>query len=112
MRLKKEDIAGIVEAFEIFFKRYDLSLKKGQLYLYGSRVDDSKKGGDIDLLLVVPKNIRGQVQQKAYQILTLIHEKIGEQKVDILIADQNSRNKDPFFKVISDHMLLLKEWQA
>ena len=46
MRLKPHYIHSI--------KKYFLQIfTDGEIYLFGSRVDDSKKGGDIDLYLVV-----------------------------------------------------------
>jgi len=42
MRLKEFEINAIREVFIGIFK-------EGEIYLFGSRVDDSQKGGDIDL---------------------------------------------------------------
>jgi predicted nucleotidyltransferase len=45
-------------------KKYFLKFfEKGQVYLFGSRADDSKKGGDIDLYMVVP-NLENLMQKK------------------------------------------------
>ena len=41
MRLSKRYIEVIKKYFKEFFEN-------GEIYLFGSRVDDSKKGGDID----------------------------------------------------------------
>ena len=53
--------------------------------LFGSRVDDSKKGGDIDLY-VAPKNMSaeqaGEAKSKA---IVEIWEAIGEQKIDVVL---------------------------
>ena len=38
MRLSKDEIDGIKRAFEEVFK-------EGKIYLFGSRVDDNKRGG-------------------------------------------------------------------
>ncbi len=46
MRLSSKYINVIKKYFHIFFG-------EGDIYLFGSRVDDDKKGGDIDLYLVV-----------------------------------------------------------
>ena len=46
MRLSKRYIEVIKKYFKEFFEN-------GEIYLFGSRVDDSKKGGDIDLYLEV-----------------------------------------------------------
>ncbi len=48
MRLSHKDISIITEIFQEYFK-------SGKLYLFGSRTDDSKKGGDIDLYVEYDK---------------------------------------------------------
>lgn len=45
MRLKRSEITIIKQAFSDVFT-------KGSLYLFGSRVDDNKRGGDIDLYII------------------------------------------------------------
>lgn len=58
------------------------------LFLFGSRLDDMKKGGDIDLLIKInhfvsnPALIAAKIQAKA--MLSL-----GEQKFDVLIQAPN-----------------------
>ena len=44
MRLSEFEIKSIVESFNNHFKT-------GDIYLFGSRTDDSQKGGDIDLYI-------------------------------------------------------------
>nr|MBL0721603.1 nucleotidyltransferase domain-containing protein [Sulfurovaceae bacterium] len=44
MRLMTQEKNAIIESFQEVFK-------SGKIYLFGSRVDDSKKGGDIDLYI-------------------------------------------------------------
>ncbi len=57
-----------------------------QVYLFGSRVDDSKKGGDIDLL-ILPEN-EGDISlvNKYYTQLMLC---MGIQKIDIIVKRQH-----------------------
>ena len=65
---------------------------KAEIYLFGSRVDPSKRGGDIDLLVMSQK----LSSNDCFQIKCLIFEKIAEQKIDILIAKDTS---DPFVRL-------------
>ncbi len=82
MRLNKYEIEGIKKAFlEIF--------GKGQVYLFGSRIDDNKKGGDIDLYLKL-ENEFNNIREKKIQFLIKLDYYIGEQKVDVIIANDNS----------------------
>ena len=60
-----------------------------QIYLFGSRVHDEKKGGDIDLLVFSQKIDRSQRRQ----IVASLWEALGEQKIDLLVA----KNKEESF---------------
>jgi predicted nucleotidyltransferase len=60
-----------------------------RVMLFGSRVDDSQRGGDIDLY-VLPKNTSAQWQQtmKALSLLKIL---LGDQKIDLVIAQDAQR---------------------
>lgn len=55
-----------------------------EVYLFGSRTDDSARGGDIDLL-VLSKRIG--VMEKL-EILAQLHDKLGERKIDLIIIPE------------------------
>ena len=82
MRLTDVEIQNIKETFlEVF--------QEGAIYLFGSRVDDSLKGGDIDLFIQVEN--RKDLLKKKIQFLVKIKEKIGDQKIDVLISKDTTR---------------------
>lgn len=56
------------------------------IYLFGSRVDDSAKGGDIDLL-VLSKKIDLMAK---LGILAQLHQKLGVRKIDLAIYPDSS----------------------
>lgn len=60
-----------------------------RVLLFGSRADDAKRGGDIDLLVMSERIGPEQTRR----IRRLICDAIGEQKIDILVARDES---DPF----------------
>ena len=85
MRLKESEQFAIVSTV----KRLD---ENARVYLFGSRVDDTKKGGDIDLLImsaVLNRNDKRIIMMKLYELL-------GEQKIDLVLAVDDS---DPFVKL-------------
>ena len=57
--------------------------------MFGSRVDDSKRGGDIDLY-IVPK-IKDDLKSKKIKFLVKLYEYIGEQKIDVVINNNKNR---------------------
>ena len=81
MRLTEFEIISIVESFKHHFA-------SGDIYLFGSRVDDTKKGGDIDLYIDTADNV--DLFDKKLLLARDIKAKIGEQKIDIII----SKDKD------------------
>ncbi|MFK0569555.1 nucleotidyltransferase family protein [Endozoicomonas sp.] len=65
---------------------------EAQIWLFGSRANDEAKGGDIDLLILSKtlslKNRAG--------IRLALYDLIGEQKIDLVIAADNT---DPFTRI-------------
>ena len=62
--------------------------KSGNIYLFGSRVDDTKKGGDIDLYLVVKDH--NDLFRKKIKFLSQVKKELGEQKIDVVFnIDEN-----------------------
>lgn len=72
------------EQIEIIRKSAEEAFGKGStVTLFGSRVDDRKRGGDIDLL-VQPALLDDQLQRKL-RMLTLLERRLGERKVDVVV---------------------------
>lgn len=69
------------------------------IYLFGSRVDDAAKGGDIDLL-VLSRRIN---LMKKLDILAQLHQKLGERKIDIAIYPDSTR---PFPRMVQEGVRL------
>jgi uncharacterized protein len=72
-----------------------------KIYLFGSRVDDTKKGGDIDLLIVSDKLTKKDIRKVRIEFFKAF----GEQKLDIIL--DNGEFKNPFHKLIFQKAILL-----
>ncbi|BCD60217.1 MULTISPECIES: nucleotidyltransferase domain-containing protein [unclassified Nitratiruptor] len=82
MRLSKDEIEIIKRSFEKVFSQ-------GKIILFGSRVYDYRKGGDIDLYLIVPKHER-KVSKKL-DFLVELRKKIVYKKIDIVFHRDTHR---------------------
>ncbi|MCA1754015.1 MAG: nucleotidyltransferase domain-containing protein [Spirochaeta sp.] len=63
-----------------------------EVRLFGSRTDDTRRGGDIDLLIECPDmdpNSQSAVEAKL-RIISSLHKTIGERKIDIVLAGTES----------------------
>ena len=85
MRLKNFEQDAIREA--VYLRDAD-----ARIFLFGSRADDTKKGGDIDLLIFSDKLTQDDVSP----IRRAIWNKIGEQKIDIILTKDDSQ---PFVRI-------------
>jgi len=83
MRISNHERSAIVKSV----KNVDESAK---VWLFGSRVDNAKKGGDIDIAVLSDKINRIQ----KYHIKYAIEKEIGLQKIDIVVSKDL---KKPFF---------------
>ena len=59
-----------------------------QIFLFGSRTDDLKKGGDIDILVQSDKIGLLEI----VKIKSTIFKNIPEQKIDLLVSKSNEKN--------------------
>ena len=81
MRLTQEEIDSIKT---VFIEMFD----KGSIYIFGSRVDDNAKGGDIDIFLKIDNIDDYEIVIKTIRKFKLKHyKKIEEKKIDIAISN-------------------------
>ena len=76
MRLSKREIEAILQVAE------DIYGTDVKVYLFGSRVDDSRRGGDIDLLVRTTSEKKGILDR--VRMASRIKSLIGDQKIDII----------------------------
>lgn len=79
-----------------FLKKEILSfLPNAVVYLFGSRVDDQKKGGDIDIMVLSNRKIGWKEKAK---MKWRYYEEFGEQRIDIVSATFDE--KSPFKELV------------
>ncbi len=80
VRLRPQEIDAIKKSIHEY-------TPEAKILVYGSRTDDTKKGGDIDLLVyckqVPDLNTKNRILLNLYDL-------IGEQKIDILYSQAES----------------------
>jgi len=77
-----------------FFKKLSLDIfDSTNIYLFGSRVDDTLKGGDIDIYIQTDK--KQDILKSKIIFLREFDKKFGEQKVDLII-DNKTVQKEIF----------------
>jgi len=82
MRLNKNEVQAIAVSFhEVFLQ--------GRVSLFGSRNDDAKKGGDIDLFLEVPD--KTDLFNKKIRFLAQLKRTIGDRKIDVVFDSDPAR---------------------
>lgn len=76
MRLQQKDIQIIIRtAQEIYGKGV-------KVYLFGSRLDDEKRGGDIDLLIRTDNEKKGVLAR--IRLISRLKMQLGDQKIDVI----------------------------
>lgn len=70
------------------------------VHLFGSRVDDAQRGGDIDLLIDPGRHLAHRIQVEC-RLSARLHIRLGGRKVDVLI-------KDPLMPMLPIHEQALR----
>lgn len=106
MRLSEHELESIKKTFQEMFSKTSFELR-----LYGSRTDDNKRGGDIDLLCITEDDQKkSKLHDKLLDLKLKLYDHIGEQKIDILIVTHSEVHSNPFVKMIyPDSIVLLAQ---
>jgi predicted nucleotidyltransferase len=95
MRISEFEKKSILETLNIF------STPSTKIYLFGSRTDDTKKGGDIDLLIVFA-NSATKLSFKRLDFIVELVKKVGERKIDVTLAAEEELTNDVFLMSVMD----------
>lgn len=104
LRLKESVKQGILKGLNevtLLSQSYDL-------YLFGSRVEDNKLGGDIDLLLVVSAALKEKLLLIKHEVVSKAKKYISEQRVDITIKANEELENDPFYNTVKSDLIRLR----
>jgi len=96
MRISKNDIDIIKDVISSH-------IKNPKILLFGSRLYDEKKGGDIDILVQTSQNI---TLKKQLEILSELEIKGIERKVDLLFQTPYTKEQN-IFKTAKNEGILL-----
>ena len=86
MRLSEKEICSIKQNVAKYFG------EGTKLVLFGSRISDEKRGGDIDLL-IEPLADAGDLYYKKLQFTAAVKQEIGDQKLDIILKRKENEDR-------------------
>lgn len=80
------------EEKELFIAAVKALDPEARVWLFGSRVDDAQRGGDIDLAV-----LSGRIGREAKTLIRRrILDALGEQRLDLVVSPDGN---DPFFRL-------------
>lgn len=100
MRLKSSQISTLVNATHHCFG------EMSKVWLFGSRVDDSKRGGDIDIY--IETDLEAGLVAAKLEMRSLIWKEFGDQKIDILVRSRKEK-LSPMHKLAKQTGVELRE---
>jgi predicted nucleotidyltransferase len=87
MRLQPREIDAIAQAAR------DAFAPGTTVFVFGSRADDSQRGGDIDLLVEIPEAIApAELVRRRTRFVARIYRLLDEQRIDVVIATQGQHD--------------------
>ncbi len=72
---------------------------EAKVWLFGSRTDGDRRGGDIDLLVESPVNDVAALVRAETSFLVDLKQRIGDRKIDLLVDFPSRSVHPPVFRV-------------
>lgn len=95
IRLADADLQAMTHAFS------ELLPSTARVFLFGSRVDPTKRGGDIDLLVHVPGIAVADALRLEQKLLASLWDEIGDQKIDVVITSELGDRASAFVQLVA-----------
>lgn len=95
MRLTDKEVTQIKKSMRQFPETANC-----KLFLFGSRLADNKRGGDIDLLLLCPEDQFSELLAKKFLIKATLEFDLDDQRVDLTLVTQKRIKEDLFLSQV------------
>jgi len=93
MRLTSKQIAAIELAARECFEPHST------VRLFGSRLDDARRGGDIDLLVETPSPLEPKaLVDRRNRFIARLYRLLGEQRIDVLVVPASVPDDRPIVR--------------
>ncbi|MEW5888532.1 MAG: nucleotidyltransferase domain-containing protein [Pseudomonadota bacterium] len=80
---------------------HDILPSSARVYLFGSRIDPTKRGGDIDLLVHIPGVAVDHALRIEEKLLARLWDEIGDQKIDVVVTPELGDRASPFVQLVA-----------
>ena len=101
MRLTEEERQALRDAAARWFG------PAAQMRVFGSRLDDTRRGGDIDLLVETTLQDPATIVDAHLRFLAEVYTRLGERKVDVLIDYPGRCTDSPVYRVAREQGVAL-----
>jgi predicted nucleotidyltransferase len=96
IRLTNNELLAIQQAFIHIF------LPNDHIWLFGSRANLMKKGGDIDLYIETNISEFEDAKSREDKLVFILWDKIGEQKIDVVLNLLPAGRNLPIYKIAKE----------
>lgn len=93
MRIKEDDLTVIKEAFRKYFGDSD------HLWLFGSRANPKKKGGDLDFYIETSESDVSLAVKKKMDFINTLCCTLGDQKIDVVLHILSLSDDLPIYQI-------------
>lgn len=93
MRLTQEQLETILETTASVFGT------QSKVWLFGSRVDDHQRGGDIDLYIDTPIQDAAELVDAKLRVLARLHKRLGNRKIDVVVRRSGTNTDAPIDRI-------------